>query len=829
MSLRKNKNRHFLSHTLEHLLGVSVVLAIALTLGHIGKNLNISDRDLLAQTSASTSSTTDPYATSATQVFFSAERVLIGCANNITTAKYHFSIMPQSGGSIILSTPDGPTTINAQNGAGWDRYLPTGSYTWTGNAYSGYTGSNYGVISVENVCTTTSTTTTATTPPPPPPSTETTLVLVSFGASPGPTPRCEGGQPLTPVFLAITKPFGGGFKITSNTGMLNAQFEWGEHYFPNGRYAWSAYVKPGYQGEGPLAGEFVIQATCPTVTTATTPTTTITTTTYVPPVTAVTPTTTSITIQPVLVSPTATQINPALPPLPRPLLSMFINNIPVTIGRVFNKEQVELRVTTAVAESVTIVTMNGIDPARTHGEAVPDDLLSRPGIDVWVYTLPMANFPEGKIKIQARVKHTDSRETQTEPLTISVSHPALQVTGAQSSIVPTASSGTLQTSVRVSEADKAQILARISDPSSCTNAEECQIYCRSVPGVNDLCMAYARETVVDEPIKHISLVGDMSDAELMGILSKQGEHQKDLPAEVTAPNDLREYCATAGNFGVCANLLMQDDSTLDLPTLTAIRDEIEIARKTELLVLTERTGTRAHYDTDQDGVTDYDEVNIYKTDPSKIDSDDDGFGDGAELLARTNPLGGSIETKASSTVSGTSDESLAFYNPMISGVAEKTLLSVNTVEVTEIGQNAEGSATAKKIKMTGKAQANSFVTIYIFSEPIIVTVKADATGAWVYTLDKELADGTHQIYSAITDAGGRILAKSDPLPFVKVASAVSFGAESPIEALEKPGFFSGASLYAMIAMLIGILGVALSIIGFIVRQKNENEAGLPGI
>ena len=166
---------------------------------------------------------------------------------------------------------------------------------------------------------------------------------------------------------------------------------------------------------------------------------------------------------------------------------------------------------------------------------------------------------------------------------------------------------------------------------------------------------------------------------------------------------------------------------------------------------------------------------------------------------------------------------------MISGVTENTLLSVSTMEVTEVGQNEQGSSTAKKIKITGKAQPNSFVTVYIFSEPIIATVKADATGAWVYTLDKELADGTHQIYSAITDAGGRILAKSDPLPFVKVASAISFGAESPIEALEKPGFFTGSSLYAMIAMLIGILGVALSIIGFIVRQKNENEVGLPGI
>lgn len=806
--MRKIKNRHFLSHTLEHLLGVSVVLAIAFILGHIGKNMDASGRDMLAQTYTPSTGGTAP------QVFFGAERMLIGCANSatgMTIARYHFSIMPQEGGSITLSTPGGPSIINAQNGAGWDRDLPAGGYTWTGSAYSGYTGSNYGVISVENVCTTTNTTTTATTTDTTAPTTETALVLVAFAAQPGPTPTCEiGGQPLTPVFLAITKPFGGGFKITSNTGMSNAQFEWGEHYFPNGRYTWSAQVNSGYVGEGPLAGEFEIFATCPLVPVSTVSFTsgTLATTTSITPTTN----TTSIT-------PSAT----SLPPLPRPLISLFINNVPVTQGRVFNKEQVELRVTTALAESVRIVTMNGVDPARPHGEATPDDLLSRPGIDVWVYELDMATFHEGKIKIQARVVHTDSRETQTEPMTLSVMHPVPQLVTP-----PIASSGTLQTSVHVSDADRMRILARIADPSSCANAEECQIYCRSVPGVNDLCVAFARESVVGGiPKQPGSLVGDRSEEELSALLSMESKHIDELPEEVMGPSDLREYCALATNFDVCASLLMENDSTLDLSALTAKRDEMETARKEERQVLTKRTGTRAYYDTDQDGVTDYDEVNIYKTDPTIIDSDGDGFGDGAELLARTNPLGGSKLTGGDEST--LSDESVDFYNPMISGVSEPTLLSVSSVEVAEIGENALGSSTAKKLKMSGFAQSNSFVTLYIFSEPIIVTVKADATGAWVYTLDKELADGTHQIYSAITDAGGRILAKSDPLPFVKVASAVSFGAESPIEALEQPGFFSGASLYAMIAMLIGILGVALSIIGFIVRQKSENEAGLPGV
>ncbi|MGN0316488.1 MAG: VWA domain-containing protein [Lachnospira sp.] len=50
-------------------------------------------------------------------------------------------------------------------------------------------------------------------------------------------------------------------------------------------------------------------------------------------------------------------------------------------------------------------------------------------------------------------------------------------------------------------------------------------------------------------------------------------------------------------------------------------------------------GTNASYnDTDMDGVTDYDEVTSYKTDPTKKDTDGDNAGDGWELANNTNPL-----------------------------------------------------------------------------------------------------------------------------------------------------------------------------------------------
>lgn len=45
------------------------------------------------------------------------------------------------------------------------------------------------------------------------------------------------------------------------------------------------------------------------------------------------------------------------------------------------------------------------------------------------------------------------------------------------------------------------------------------------------------------------------------------------------------------------------------------------------------------FDTDKDGLSDSSEINEWKTDPTKADTDGDGFGDGIEVIKGYNPLG----------------------------------------------------------------------------------------------------------------------------------------------------------------------------------------------
>lgn len=45
------------------------------------------------------------------------------------------------------------------------------------------------------------------------------------------------------------------------------------------------------------------------------------------------------------------------------------------------------------------------------------------------------------------------------------------------------------------------------------------------------------------------------------------------------------------------------------------------------------------FDTDGDGLTDVDETTVWKTDPTKVDTDNDGYGDGFEVLSGYSPTG----------------------------------------------------------------------------------------------------------------------------------------------------------------------------------------------
>ncbi len=220
-----------------------------------------------------------------------------------------------------------------------------------------------------------------------------------------------------------------------------------------------------------------------------------------------------------------------------------------------------------------------------------------------------------------------------------------------------------------------------------------------------------------------------------------------------------------------------------------------------------RGGLALYQDTDEDGISDYDEEFIYFTNPR------DAFTAGSLLTDGERVLLGF-------DVTSTSTERVAVESPRTTGEIVPGLFRVNSIVVEKILREVvqEETSDAKTqepqfeevqtVVFSGSALPNSFITLYIFSNPVIVTVKTDANGDWTYTLDKELENGDHEIYVASVSNAGKIIAKSNLIPFVKTAEAVDF---APIA----PEVFEDASIVDLKEYVLWGIGMFTAILIFV--------------
>lgn len=388
------------------------------------------------------------------------------------------------------------------------------------------------------------------------------------------------------------------------------------------------------------------------------------------------------------------------------------------------------------------------------GTATVDQVLSTATQDVWSFYWDTTAYPNRTYSIIAKTVQTDGKVAETIPISLVVSNTPSQRDASMNKSGET----TTATSGSVENA-----VAKTVAPSGCSSPEECKVYCRSTSARRELCEKYVTKPVV----------------------TNSDQMPPSPPQFLT-----------------------------DEPSITDETREQKIARG----FIEERQGARAFLDLDDDGISDFDEINLYGTNPAMFDTDGDGVPDGAEILARTNPLG-----NVSTDVGDLAGEYVAYEDPRASTVLIPDVLSVAAVTVVATTTDAAGNLQAARIAFSGYALPNAFVTIYIFSDPIIVTVKTDASGAWTYTLDRNLPDGAHEVMIAIVDAGGKIIARSESFPFVKQAAAISIGSE-PVVFAEKtaPGFFNGSALIAFFAVLLGTLGIAVSVVGFTVRHHHAD-------
>ena len=106
-----------------------------------------------------------------------------------------------------------------------------------------------------------------------------------------------------------------------------------------------------------------------------------------------------------------------------------------------------------------------------------------------------------------------------------------------------------------------------------------------------------------------------------------------------------------------------------------------------------------------------------------------------------------------------------------------------------------------------------------------MSLRTDVNGDWNYTLDKEIADGQHEVYVAVADDAGKIITKSEPIAFVKTAEAATMIPMSQFNANQSP-IENSSSQYVTIALIIVsvFLIIAIILIGYLsYKQKMYEE------
>ncbi|MFC1687363.1 Ig-like domain-containing protein [Patescibacteria group bacterium] len=155
-------------------------------------------------------------------------------------------------------------------------------------------------------------------------------------------------------------------------------------------------------------------------------------------------------------------------------------------------------------------------------------------------------------------------------------------------------------------------------------------------------------------------------------------------------------------------------------------------------------------------------------------------------------------------------------DPLTSNAPLESLKLVNVFNIKTI---EEGN----KIVFTGQGPPNSYITLFIYSEPLVVITQTDADGNFIYTLDKDLLDGKHEVYATVTNDTGKIIQQSQPFSFfVREARAVS--EDEYMQGYVDVGSGSDQAVrdYAIIAMLV-VLGGFFIYVLFRLVQLNKVE------
>ncbi len=245
---------------------------------------------------------------------------------------------------------------------------------------------------------------------------------------------------------------------------------------------------------------------------------------------------------------------------------------------------------------------------------------------------------------------------------------------------------------------------------------------------------------------------------------------------------------------------LNDNSVIPaLSTILSLRYQaLKEKVKTFEMSIKQDTSDLIARDSDRDGFSDFDEVSLYKTNPSLTDSDSDGVTDSIEVIKGFDPLDSDI--KSAATVMQNIDE--VIYDDVVSITAVAPLIIKGHTGVKE----------SVFALVQGQSLPNTFITVISYTSSTLGIIRTNETGKFAYTLEKELGDGDYEMAAVLSDNFGSIIAISKPYKFTKKENVFVAGTAGSKHTLPGQEEFFSPTLAHSITAAIGVVAFGFILI-----------------
>ena len=264
-----------------------------------------------------------------------------------------------------------------------------------------------------------------------------------------------------------------------------------------------------------------------------------------------------------------------------------------------------------------------------------------------------------------------------------------------------------------------------------------------------------------------------------------------------------------------ASLTGEPSAVPSIHTVMALRYQIlkDKVRESEEQIKQD-TNNLTTKDSDQDGLSDFDEVANFATNPLLADTDNDGVVDSVELIRNSDPL---VVDQIVVPNLNKNIEEVTFDSVVEIDLVSPLVVATNNNEPEEYFVTVEG-----------RSIPNSYVYLLSHSTDIVGIVKTGSTGLFSYTIEQNFDIGEHQLTAVLTDVTGEIVASSKPHRFARTQNTfVAAATMSTATPLNNESNEDNVLLNLLVAA-VGVItfGFVLLLLSSTLRNRHQQKVRL---